>query len=594
METAAPPGLVPEAPFVLEEKSWYYKDLDSKVWGPFKRDQMDMWYSKNKLTATLPVSISAEGPFTPIERLGNNPFLKISIESLRSSQKWWYKVNGDADAKIFGPFPSLSMRTWYVNEKLPERLLVTWYTKEGPFVPLFVLPHGKFSWATTAPATLDPSDSNDAAAALLRKMPSRRRMTTLNQTVETVSKMSLESGVKGGRREGVARGDLEKASSSRRLTTLFDTTNLKESDDDECSGAKHPKSAMLNDVDFDLSKPPSSSVSNVRSPGPVMNEATATNRGPSDWAAVWRREVVRSFVSVVSDISDFAGISWQGACPWRPKPNQDRAIVFQCDKTKSFVAGVFDGHGPVGHLVSDFVIRHIERAIVNDPAWETDVEATLRRVVPAINESVSKRSGIDCTLSGTTLVLAVVRDGRITTCNLGDSTLSAVIRDDTATNVVQLTKDHTPVDPSERARIVRSGGLVYAVDPDGTGPQGPLRVWRKQKDGPGIAMSRSIGDVMATNVGVISDPEIVTMTRKEIAKQTGGGTCVGLLLASDALYEFMDGPDVAKAGRFALVTNMRCDLTRNLKALADAVQRIWTKRESGYVDDTTLIFLKFC
>jgi len=35
---------------------------------------------------------------------------------------------------------------------------------------------------------------------------------------------------------------------------------------------------------------------------------------------------------------------------------------------------------------------------------------------------------------------------------------------------------------------------------------GPFRVWLKQENFPGLAMSRSIGDFVATSVGVVSDP----------------------------------------------------------------------------------------
>ena len=41
------------------------------------------------------------------------------------------------------------------------------------------------------------------------------------------------------------------------------------------------------------------------------------------------------------------------------------------------------------------------------------------------------------------------------------------------------------------------------------GKEGPLRVWLPNDDAPGLAMSRSLGDFCAHNVGVISSPEII-------------------------------------------------------------------------------------
>jgi hypothetical protein len=39
---------------------------------------------------------------------------------------------------------------------------------------------------------------------------------------------------------------------------------------------------------------------------------------------------------------------------------------------------------------------------------------------------------------------------------------------------------------------------------------GPARVWHKDINVPGLAMSRSIGDLIAKNLGVISIPIVTT------------------------------------------------------------------------------------
>ena len=39
---------------------------------------------------------------------------------------------------------------------------------------------------------------------------------------------------------------------------------------------------------------------------------------------------------------------------------------------------------------------------------------------------------------------------------------------------------------------------------------GPCRVWLKGKQMPGLAMTRSIGDMIASPVGVTAEPEIKT------------------------------------------------------------------------------------
>lgn len=65
---------------------------------------------------------------------------------------------------------------------------------------------------------------------------------------------------------------------------------------------------------------------------------------------------------------------------------------------------------------------------------------------------------------------------------------------------------------------------------------GPLRVWLKNENIPGLAMSRSIGDNVATSVGVTWEPEIFEFT---IFKDDHF-----LILGSDGVWEFLDSIEV--------------------------------------------------
>lgn len=57
-----------------------------------------------------------------------------------------------------------------------------------------------------------------------------------------------------------------------------------------------------------------------------------------------------------------------------------------------------------------------------------------------------------------------------------------------------LSQDHKPSLPEEYKRILVSGGRVESYK-DSQGRQvGPMRVWVKNENMPGLAMSRSIGD----------------------------------------------------------------------------------------------------
>jgi serine/threonine protein phosphatase PrpC len=61
---------------------------------------------------------------------------------------------------------------------------------------------------------------------------------------------------------------------------------------------------------------------------------------------------------------------------------------------------------------------------------------------------------------------------------------------------------------------------------------GPLRVWLKEEDIPGLAMTRSIGDLVASSVGVSWEPELNKFDLDQKDKF--------LVVASDGVWEFLD------------------------------------------------------
>ena len=65
---------------------------------------------------------------------------------------------------------------------------------------------------------------------------------------------------------------------------------------------------------------------------------------------------------------------------------------------------------------------------------------------------------------------------------------------------------------------------------------GPYRVWLKEEQIPGLAMSRSLGDLMAVRAGVIPDPEI---RAHELSTEDKI-----LILASDGVWEFLPSQSV--------------------------------------------------
>jgi len=66
---------------------------------------------------------------------------------------------------------------------------------------------------------------------------------------------------------------------------------------------------------------------------------------------------------------------------------------------------------------------------------------------------------------------------------------------------------------------------------------GPYRVWLKNEQAPGLAMSRSIGDLVAQSAGVISTPEM-----KQVLKNS---ETYAIVIASDGVWEFLSNERIS-------------------------------------------------
>lgn len=127
---------------------------------------------------------------------------------------------------------------------------------------------------------------------------------------------------------------------------------------------------------------------------------------------------------------------------------------------------------------------------------------------------------------------------RVYTANVGDSrTVLIRANPNGGCTAIPLSRDHKPDDPEEAKVIIANNGRIDSYR-DQLGNQiGPMRVWLKNEDIPGLAMTRSFGDAMAARVGVNAIPEIMTFDLTPDDKI--------IILASDGVWEFLDNQVVA-------------------------------------------------
>mmetsp|Transcript_14192 Transcript_14192/g.19280 ORF Transcript_14192/g.19280 Transcript_14192/m.19280 type:complete len:182 (+) Transcript_14192:2245-2790(+) len=141
----------------------------------------------------------------------------------------------------------------------------------------------------------------------------------------------------------------------------------------------------------------------------------------------------------------------------------------------------------------------------------------------------------DVRFSGSTCTSIITYGRRVYCANVGDSRTILIRAAPNTTDGCTcraLSRDHKPDDPEEAKVILGSNGRIDSYR-DQLGNQiGPMRVWLKNEDIPGLAMSRSFGDSMAARVGVNAIPE-----NKEYLLTPEDKIMV---LASDGVWEFLE------------------------------------------------------
>ena len=213
--------------------------------------------------------------------------------------------------------------------------------------------------------------------------------------------------------------------------------------------------------------------------------------------------------------------------------------------------------------------------------------------------------------SGTTVVTVMLSGNQLTCANLGDSRAilgslrnkedAALIEDakddiqiesvaspnkagDKIWMCTALSIDHKPDRKDEYQRIMENNGRVDPFREDNGDPVGPARVWLREQQIPGLAMSRSIGDLVAASVGVIAEPEFFELQLNESDKF--------LVIATDGVWEFIDNDECVRLVSPFWEANPP-DPKGAVNKLIELSVKHW-EREDEVIDDITVVvvFLK--
>ena len=292
----------------------------------------------------------------------------------------------------------------------------------------------------------------------------------------------------------------------------------------------------------------------------------------------------------IRDILPYTHVGFDGEEP--KENNQDNYFIFKnfADNKDYIYLSVCDGHGVEGHFVSEFIKEVLpyymsENLIKRDILSETDKELIHQIITETfllVNNMLVSNENINSLFSGSTCVSVIYTPQRLIVPNIGDS--RAVLgRFDKTTGkykAIELSRDHKPTEKDEAKRIYENDGRIQPFTEDGEFV-GPQRVWIKEEEVPGLAMTRSFGDRVAASVGVISEPEIKEFDFDENDKY--------MIIASDGIWEFISSQECIDIIQKYYESN---DLKGCCEYLYQESSKRWLKEEE-VIDDTTLILVFF-
>jgi integrin-linked kinase-associated serine/threonine phosphatase 2C len=196
---------------------------------------------------------------------------------------------------------------------------------------------------------------------------------------------------------------------------------------------------------------------------------------------------------------------------------------------------VYDGHGAKGKEASLLIRYEIRRKLVKDKAKiakfqrKDQVEKYFREMFKYIQKKFDGRSN-DYELSGSCAVCVLIIEYKLYCINLGDSRAVLGSKKASKKMALEMSIDHKPTRDDEMKRINERGGEVSDKI------SGVMRVFKKNDEAPGLAVSRSLGDIVAHECGVISEPEVI---EKEIEAED-----LFIVIASDGVWDSMSSTEV--------------------------------------------------
>ena len=282
------------------------------------------------------------------------------------------------------------------------------------------------------------------------------------------------------------------------------------------------------------------------------------------------------------------------------KINQDNLFKTKFDDLNISYYGVCDGHGKNGHLISEFIKKNLPLIMykeikslfyiiknnknqMNQEQIKAYFSEICKQSFNIANKKLISNKNIDTSLSGSTCMSVLFYQNLIISVNLGDSRGIIGKLNDNKWSYELLSRDHKPSEIDEALRIKYKNGDIHPYFDENGNFSGPNRVWLKSQGIPGLAMTRSFGDIIGSSIGVISEPEIKFFNYGKNDKF--------IIIGSDGLWEYISSQEAVDiVGKFYHENDLDTDSA--VVQLFQLAKSRWIEKQM-YVDDISIIIIFF-
>ncbi|OMJ67230.1 hypothetical protein SteCoe_35660 [Stentor coeruleus] len=307
-------------------------------------------------------------------------------------------------------------------------------------------------------------------------------------------------------------------------------------------------------------------------------------------------------------------------------------LCFTYSNGQSTILGVFDGHGQNGELISDYCVKESKDIFITSMKNFTDRPTELLiTILETIYEKLKDpTSTINIENSGCSCTLALVHNNYIHLANLGDaravlgtfketlsqiSKTSAFIQEkdflleiskrrstilQNEPNSLQLTIDHSTKNTKEMVRVLKSGGCLQQNFNKYGNRCGPYYIWKNYSNKPGIPISRCIGYTCAEDIGINSNPDVIseeiTMDDEFLVVATKG---VWDVMSNKDVVNFIAGyKDQAKKVEIndSIINDVNVDNSCIARLLCEEARVRWlalVENENCIIEDISCVILEF-